>query len=281
MRNILKLNQSNYEGYTEWLGNISLLHSDYDRNPFPALLPFAWDEVMCARAKETDGALLHIWRHPSAFIVGLRDRRLPKASEAMAWLRNKGYDTAVRNSGGAAVPLDSGVVNLSLVLPHRKGTVNFHNDFAAMAGLIGATLTEWTSSVEDGEVQGSYCPGDYDLAIGGRKFCGIAQRRQANGFVIQAFIVVEGEGTTRADLARQFYNRASGGDSKLSYPSVTLDRTASLQELAGVPSAETYITAVKRLVLKGGGKELGEEQGGMASPEVERAMQALADRYDK
>ena len=32
-------------------------------------------------------------------------------------LRSLGYDTAVRHSGGAAVPLDAGVVNLSLILP--------------------------------------------------------------------------------------------------------------------------------------------------------------------
>ncbi|WP_010273979.1 lipoate--protein ligase family protein [Paenibacillus senegalensis] len=259
---------------------IRLVVSDYDHDPFPAIMPFAWDEVMCAQARPGDRPILHVWRHPSAFIIGLRDRRLPKVTEALQWLRNEGRETVVRNSGGAAVPLDSGVINLSLIFPKPSGRINFHRDFAAMVSLIRETLRGWTDQVQDGEIAGSYCPGDYDLSINGKKFCGIAQRRQANGVVIQAFINVDGQGASRARLAKTFYERAAGGESG-QFPRVTLEHTASLQELIPISTADEYIQAVRSWARLQGGQELLRSEARMTSPEVENAMRALIERYDK
>ncbi|SEB26245.1 Biotin/lipoate A/B protein ligase family protein [Paenibacillus sp. 276b] len=166
------------------------------RHGSSVLEAFAWEEVMCRRVGEGQLPVAHIWRHPDAFVAGLRDRRLPQAVEAMERIRSQGTAVCVRPSGGAAVPLNPGVVNVSLILPNPGRAINIHDDFREMASLIAESLTPWSSQARTGEIEGAFCPGDYDVSVGGLKFCGIAQRRQAKAYIITAFIIVEGqEGT--------------------------------------------------------------------------------------
>ncbi|MFD0961988.1 lipoate--protein ligase family protein [Paenibacillus chungangensis] len=199
------------------------------------LYAFALDELLCRSAGKGGPAVCHIWRHPGAFIMGLRDSRMPHVQEARQWLESSGWATAVRNSGGAAVPLDAGVVNLSLIAPKTHVLdYHFHNDFEGMFALIREALKGTGRQVDKGEITGAYCPGDFDLSIDGFKFCGIAQRRQTHATIVQAFVVTEGSGSARAAFVRQFYDIASGGDDTLGHPLVSADSTASLEELAGL-----------------------------------------------
>ncbi|WP_339299155.1 lipoate--protein ligase family protein [Paenibacillus sp. FSL R5-0623] len=206
---------------------------------------FAWEEVMCRRVEAGHLPVAHIWRHPDAFVAGLRDRRLPQAVEAMEQIRSQGTAVCVRPSGGAAVPLNPGVVNVSLILPNPGHAINIHDDFREMASIIAESLTPWSSQAQTGEVQGAFCPGDYDVSVGGLKFCGIAQRRQAKAYIITAFIIVDGQGDQLAADVRQFYQHAAGGASE-GYPDVQPGTMASLKELAGVPSAAAYTAALVR-----------------------------------
>ncbi|WP_195574067.1 lipoate--protein ligase family protein [Paenibacillus sp. 1001270B_150601_E10] len=233
---------------------------------------FALDELLCKETGAGGPAICHIWRHPRAFVMGLRDSRLPSAKQAKDWLEAQGYATAVRNSGGAAVPLDLGVINISLILPKpAKGDLHFHQDFERMVHLIRLALQETGYKVATGEVEGAYCPGDFDLSINGKKFCGIAQRRQSHAYIVQAFVIIEGSGQTSAQFVHDFYAIASQQDSskaaaltassseaepeamqesRISYPQVTSDSTASLQELIGLGESPvgTFIEAIKRVV---------------------------------
>ncbi|MFF2481157.1 biotin/lipoate A/B protein ligase family protein [Paenibacillus sp. NPDC058071] len=218
------------------------------------LYPFALDELLCRSAGRGGPAVCHIWRHPNAFIMGLRDSRLPAASDGQLWLEEQGWTTAVRHSGGAAVPLDSGVVNISLIMPNSEEPgVHFHGDFERMYQLISLALRRTGRQVDKGEIAGAYCPGDYDLSIDGYKFCGIAQRRQSHAYIVQAFVVAAGSGRERAALVRSFYERASGGRSDADYPRVEDDSTASLEELAelGPDAAASFATAVKSVIRSG------------------------------
>jgi octanoyl-[GcvH]:protein N-octanoyltransferase len=98
-----------------------------------------------------------------------------------------------------------------------------------------------------GEIKGGYCPGDYDLSIKGLKFCGIAQRRQAHAFVVQAFINVEGLGSERASMVHTFYDIATKGETIVPYPLVEVERTSSLQELVNMPSAQVFMESLRNL----------------------------------
>ncbi|MGZ0051515.1 lipoate--protein ligase family protein [Brevibacillus gelatini] len=108
------------------------------------LVPFGIDEAYARRcAKDaTITPLVHLWRHEKAVVLGSRDARLPQAGKAVRELEAKGYRTAVRQSGGAAVPLAPGVVNLSLVMPVGAGDLNPEPFFAQMVELIRAVLGE-------------------------------------------------------------------------------------------------------------------------------------------
>ncbi|WP_036745902.1 lipoyl protein ligase domain-containing protein [Paenibacillus sp. UNC451MF] len=224
----------------------------WDRTQQPeqgeVLYPFALEELLCRLVGDGGAPMVHLWRHPRAFVMGLRDSRLPYAREAKRWLEDQGYSVAVRNSGGAAVPLDLGVVNVSLILPKRQGQIDFRQDFETMYSLVRDALYSVTPDVAKGEVNGSYCPGDYDLSIEGRKFCGIAQRRQAHAFVVQAFVVVIGSGRSKAELAREFYRIAAQGAEQVSFPDVQENSMASLQELVGLNDEQRFIDAVKQTV---------------------------------
>ncbi|MFD0698868.1 biotin/lipoate A/B protein ligase family protein [Paenibacillus sp. GCM10027628] len=207
------------------------------------LYAFALEELLCRSIGKGMPPILHIWRHPRAFVMGLRDSRLPLAAQAERWLRDQGYDTAVRNSGGAAVPLDPGVVNVSLLLPKAAGDMEHRKDFELMVGLIRDVMIKMTNRIDQGEVVGSFCPGEFDLSVDGRKFCGIAQRRQQHAISVQAFIIVEGAGEEKAASAREFYERAAGSADPGDYPLVAPGSMASLAECLNMQLTAENFTA--------------------------------------
>lgn len=274
----------------EGLDNILLLDRTQHLEEPDILYPFALDELLCRHTGKGGPAVCHLWRHPRGFVMGLRDSRLPHAAEAQQWLESLGYSTAVRSTGGAAVPLDLGVVNISLILPKEGlGDKCFRSDYERMYQLIKLALRNTGYTVDKGEIDGAYCPGDYDLSIGGIKFCGIAQRRQAHAFVVQAFVICEGSGKVSAELVRSFYERAALGVLQADHPVVTEDKTGSLEELAslgsnvGIGAAQVFIDAVKKVVQERQSERcLEQAASGLWLPEskqVHNVIHTLRERY--
>jgi octanoyl-[GcvH]:protein N-octanoyltransferase len=246
-----------------WTKGLILLDRTSDEINQDISYPFALDELIGRQVGEGGPPVCHLWRHPRAFIIGSRDNRLPSSGQALRWLQSKGYSTLTRHSGGAAVPLDMGVVNLSLILPIQdiQGQ-ELHRDFERMYALLHRTIASIGCEVDKGEVIGSYCPGDYDLHIRGRKFCGIAQRRQMRAVIIQAFINAEGTGDSRAALVRDFYERASVGAEPGIYPKVEEGRMTSLQEsgVINTNGASVFIEAIKRIIGEHHSQEISAER---------------------
>src|SRR5699024_8287341 len=139
---------------------------------------------------------LRTGRHDKTVGLGLPDGRLPFIEVGGKFLRTCGYDSIIRTSGGLAVALDNGVLNISLIVPDVKH-VSIHDGYEAMFEFIKHTLHDLTDSIEAYEIVGSYCPGDYDLSIGGVKFAGISQRRIKDGAAVQIYIDVEGNSFER------------------------------------------------------------------------------------
>jgi octanoyl-[GcvH]:protein N-octanoyltransferase len=210
------------------------------------LLPFAFEECIMREVAESGVPAVHLWRHGRAVVLGLRDRKLPQAVEAIRWLEGEGFRVGVRHSGGAAVPLDSGVLNVTLMMPKPPGQLDFHDDFVQMSDWIADVLRPGGLRVEVGEIRGSYCPGNFDLSIDGKKFCGIAQRRQVRAIAVQAFVNVEGSGEARGERIREYYRRALAGAANGGYaPDVRPDRVTSLAECAASSAAGAHSEPVR------------------------------------
>ncbi|GAA0436095.1 biotin/lipoate A/B protein ligase family protein [Lentibacillus halophilus] len=202
---------------------------------YTALTSFAVDDVLALSAAGADTeAAVRLWVHSDTVVLGIPDTRLPHLKEGIRLVSERGYHAIVRNSGGLAVPLDAGVLNLSLVLPSVRG-ISIHDCYDAMVGFIQHVLRDLTDGIEAYEIVGSYCPGDYDLSISGRKFAGISQRRVKNGAAIQIYLDVNGRGQERAELIRDFYEAARKGEAtSFDYPDIEPSVMASLSELLGM-----------------------------------------------
>src|SRR5690625_6460116 len=56
------------------------------------------------------------------------------------------------------------------------------------------------------EITNSYCFGDFDLSIEGKKIAGISQRRIKDGVAIMLYISVNGDQEQRAKMLKKFYD---------------------------------------------------------------------------
>ena len=165
-------------------------------------------------------------------MLGIQDHRLPFVEDAQNFLRTQGYSPIVRNSGGLAVVLDEGVLNISIVLSEIDQSIDIPTGYEVMLEFVRLLFPEAEGKIEAYEIVGSYCPGSYDLSIGGKKFAGISQRRLRQGIAVQVYLCVEGSGSERADLIRQFYEiGVQGEETKFSYPVIKPEVMASLNEL--------------------------------------------------
>jgi octanoyl-[GcvH]:protein N-octanoyltransferase len=203
---------------------------------FGALQSFAMDDTLCTAvgAGQSDPAA-RSWVHHQTVVLGIQDTKLPFLADALNVLEEAGYQYIVRNSGGLAVVLDEGVLNLSLVFPDSEKGIDINRGYDAMLLLIKEMFRDFDMNIEAKEITRSYCPGSYDLSIRDRKFAGISQRRIRNGVAVQIYLCVNGSGSERAELIRNFYEKGLREEqSKFTFPKIEPEVMASLAELLGV-----------------------------------------------
>jgi octanoyl-[GcvH]:protein N-octanoyltransferase len=156
-------------------------------------------ELRAAAGLAPGEAVLHGWLPRRTFLFTRRDTRAPGYAAAVRCAEAMGFTAAVRESGGEAVPLDEGTVCADLLLPGEG--LPLRQAFAAAAAAIVAAVERLGLTAVVGRVDGAYCPGDFDIAVGGRKFAGLAQRRTRQAVVVHSFVLVAGPGATRCDQA--------------------------------------------------------------------------------
>lgn len=200
---------------------------------FPALESFGYDDTLCASVGAGKApATVRTWVHHNTVVLGIQDTKLPYLQEGIQFLNGQGYQVIVRNSGGLAVVLDAGVLNVSLIFPETEKGIDINRGYEAMWALTKSMFADFPQRIDAGEIVGSYCPGSYDLSIGGKKFAGISQRRLRKGVAVQIYLSVDGSGSKRAELVREFYRRAKKDEAtKFFSPEVVPDVMASLSEL--------------------------------------------------
>ncbi|MBB5324049.1 octanoyl-[GcvH]:protein N-octanoyltransferase [Anoxybacillus tepidamans] len=204
---------------------------------FDAKQSFAIDDTLCTCVGQGGSdAVVRIWVHHDTIVLGIQDTKLPYLQDGVSFLKEQGYRVIIRNSGGLAVVLDNGVLNISLILPESKKAIDITQGYEAMWELIKRMFSVYPVTIEAKEIVGSYCPGSYDLSIEGKKFAGISQRRVRGGVAVQIYICVNGSGSERAKLIQQFYERSlQGAETKFVYPRIVPATMASLSELLHEP----------------------------------------------
>ncbi|MBK5444118.1 MULTISPECIES: lipoate--protein ligase family protein [Peribacillus] len=203
---------------------------------FPALESFAMDDTFCASVGSGKSmAVARAWVHHQTVVLGIQDTKLPFLKKGVDYLKEHDFQAIVRNSGGLAVVLDEGVLNLSLIFPENERKIEINRGYDAMWELVQLMFADFQVEMEAREITGSYCPGSYDLSINGRKFAGISQRRIRNGVAVQIYLCVNGSGAERASLVKGFYEAAKGdAETKFTYPDIMPSVMASLSELLDV-----------------------------------------------
>jgi octanoyl-[GcvH]:protein N-octanoyltransferase len=182
--------------------------------------------------RRTIHCAIRTWVHEASVVLGIQDHRLPYVQQGMELLESRGYHPIVRNSGGLAVVLDEGILNISIVLSEQKESLSINDGYDVMVDLVKGLFPEVAEKIEAYEIVGSYCPGSYDLSIGGKKFAGISQRRLRQGVAVQIYLCIEGSGSQRAALIRDFYEESlQQEETKFAYPQIVPEVMASLSEL--------------------------------------------------
>lgn len=161
-------------------------------------------------------ARAHLWQGPQCLIVTRKDTRLPRYQAACQQLAREGWPVFVRDSGGTAVPHGPGTLNLSLLLP--RTTTDLAHYYRLLGAPLLALLAEYGLAGSYDFVPGSFCDGQYNLVIGGKKVTGTAQRWLAPGqgqghdgaVLAQAMLLVEGDVDEGTRMASRFYELAGG-----------------------------------------------------------------------
>ncbi|WP_307477193.1 lipoate--protein ligase family protein [Cytobacillus purgationiresistens] len=201
-----------------------------------ALQSFGMDDTLCASVgSRMAPPTARSWVHDQTIVLGIQDTKLPYLQDGIDFLSEQGYHVIVRNSGGLAVVLDEGVLNITLVFPENEKGIDINRGYDAMWMLIKEMFSEFPLDIEAKEIVRSYCPGSYDLSINDQKFAGISQRRLRKGVAVQIYLCVNGSGSDRAALIEKFYHLArKQEETRFSYPSIDPGVMASLAELLDI-----------------------------------------------
>lgn len=199
-----------------------------------ALQPFIYTDILAEYAGNHQTNCFHFWSMNKQIILGMQDTRVTDLKAGVDSILKNGYSPVVRNSGGLAVVADTGVLNFSMIIPQPETKYAFSIDdgYKLMKTIIEEALNDFDCQIDAFEVHDSYCPGEFDLSIKGKKFAGISQRRIKKGIGIMIYLSVNGNQTARGELVKEFYQVSLGAEfGKDKFPPVNPDSMANLSEL--------------------------------------------------
>jgi len=194
---------------------------------------FALTDALMEWADANKQPVIHFWQTPPTAILGMMDTKITYFKEALAVFDRYEHDYMVRNSGGLGVVGDPGVLNVSLIYPSGDDRLSIDAAYQLMLDFIRQTFYSVfpDKSIRAFEIRNSYCFGDYDLSIEGKKIAGVSQRRVKDGIAIMLYISVNGDQQKRAVMLKDFYERGLDGSEPAGrYPNVHPDVMTTLEK---------------------------------------------------
>jgi octanoyl-[GcvH]:protein N-octanoyltransferase len=197
-------------------------------------------------------AVLRLWRTSPCLVVTSLLAHRPEFAAAAEASAQRGWPVVVRRTGGGPVPQTTGTLNVSLAyaMP-RDQTPGIDAAFRQFADALLEALGTCGVTGAVGEIEGSCCPGRYDIAIGGKKIVGIAQRRRQGttggakdgqllaAVLVHAMVWAEGTLNPEIDLLERFLDEA-GAPTKF-----RRDVMGTVQGISGI-SADALEAALRQ-----------------------------------
>lgn len=233
---------------TIYLANLNDIHVPHHaRNT--SLMNLAFTDALLTQSGKTKTAFLHFWRsNQPTVILGMLDTSLTYFDKGMAYLKNEDYQPFVRHSGGLAVPSDNETLNFSLIIDNpQENRILIEEGYTLVYQLLRDSFHPFEDRLQAKEVPNSYCPGDFDIVLDGRKIAGLAQRRTKDGLAIMGYISVNGDQEKRARLIQSFYQIAKGTEpSQKRYPMIDPEVMTTVADK--IPSIQTADHLEKRMI---------------------------------
>ncbi len=197
---------------------------------------FALTDALITYTGENKQPLLHFWQTSPLAILGMMDTKIGHFEKGLEVLHDCAHDVVIRNSGGLGVVSDPGVLNVSLIYPSGAERFSIDTGYQFMLDFIRASFADFPQKIKAFEISNSYCFGDYDLSIEGRKIAGISQRRIKNGVAVMLYVSVNGDQRERAQMLREFYEKGRDGSEPAGrYPDIRPEVMTTLEEAYQTP----------------------------------------------
>lgn len=148
---------------------------------------------MLDQAVASGTAFALIWQADTPGIVlpdrFTRDAQFGPASRSSA---ARGWPVVNRKTGGGITPQGPGVLNLALCFTVGAGQSRaILPAYAKIVQPLRDALSSLGVMAKATPVEGSFCDGDYNLAVDGRKLVGTAQRWRGHTCLIHALILAD------------------------------------------------------------------------------------------
>jgi len=173
----------------------------------------ALEQSLLAQCASMDRMHLAIlWQSEPALVVSQTDRNLPQFAEAVRCAAAEGWPVSVRSTGGTAVALVPGVVNVGLIAPWRATRPSLEQGFELVCAPLITALARFGVTASIGSAPQAFCDGRFNVLVGARKIAGTSQRHASQGaggaLLIHAAVLVDADPASLTAVVARFYDRA-------------------------------------------------------------------------
>jgi lipoate-protein ligase A len=147
--------------------------------PSPLAQDARFDETLIMLAGQGQ-PVASVWQSRQSLVVPRTYANRPEFDTACGVFAAKGWPVSVRLSGGGIVPQGPGIINVSLAYEVQGKPMDHTADaYLKLCAIISDALSHWQIDAYPAAVQGSFCDGRYNLALGAdndlQKVAGTAQ----------------------------------------------------------------------------------------------------------